>query len=101
MKPKFEIGDEVIFTKSKNQTVKFSMDKFLRKDKNKIEYELMKLEPRIFYVTDIKVDICYGGCQIHYNLRGLTHKSPLISDVDQNIILCREFEIEKYKKEEK
>lgn len=66
---KFEIGDEVIFKGTRGKK-RFSL--FKKKDIVD-EKDQSFIPAQIFRVTDRKYEECYGGVQLHYNLRAMTY----------------------------
>lgn len=97
MKPKFKIGDSIIFKGSKNRKMKFFDRVFGKKEQFKVVEH--NVTARVYIVTDIWIEICYGGTQIHYNLRGtfLDGKS-LECGVEERTIRAREIELERASK---
>lgn len=92
-KPKFKIEDEVVFkgTRNKKRRIWFSK-----------EQKLESVAPaQVFRVTDVIIENCYGGTQIHYNLRPMSYgEDDSISDttslcgVMKDLIKAREIELE-------
>lgn len=95
MKAKFKIGDDVVFSvTTKRKRFKWF---YLREAKK----EIHDAEPSLFRVTDVNIETCYGGIQVHYNLRGtnITRSGFLQGDhssasVTENLIRAREMELE-------
>lgn len=71
VKPKFEIGDHVVFkgTTGRKKRLRDYLGGF-RKDKDGKDV-LIDIPAQVFRVTDHRVETCYGGTQVHYVMRAL------------------------------
>lgn len=88
---KFKIGDEVCFVGTKGKK-KFSMWK-------KIDQEIL-VGAQVFRVVDVIVETCYGGTQVHYNLRAMAYGHDDVASCDslvgvqRDLVRAREIELE-------
>lgn len=96
---KFKIEDEVIFKGTRGKKKIFSFRGLLSKE----EIDKRAATPaQVFRVTDVKTDTCYGGTQVHYNLRpmmygegGAVNENAGLVGVHEQLFTAREIELEK------
>jgi len=74
---KFKIGDLVQFKDHKLKARAGLWDRIRNSSKNKAEPSVVKPQP--WSVITRQMDECYGGCQNHYNLRGLHPSEDRVS----------------------
>ena len=94
-KPKFNIGEYVFFkgTTGRKKRI-FDWQK-------KPTGEFQDVHAQVFRVTDTMVEACYGGTQVHYNLRPMTfgHDGFVFNhigavSVERDLFKAREIELD-------
>lgn len=97
MKPKFNIGDEVCFIGTKGKKKRFGWLPASAKKEKENETE----SAQVFRVTDVIIENCYGGTQVHYQLRPMSYGHDDVAahentpvGVHKELIKAREIELE-------